>query len=98
MHRTTARSALCTLALAAGVASLFTGCASSGRDDGGRHSRIQGDVTPELMTLDKRHIESDDRMYLTMDANARMLNDDIQRALLLDRPSRLTNFPSPYPY
>jgi hypothetical protein len=71
-------------------------CASSGRDDGGRHSSIQGDISPELDTQTARPIDFDNAMYYTWDTNGRMFWGDVQRALLIDRPSRLSPTPSPF--
>jgi hypothetical protein len=79
-----------------GLALALVGCATSGRNDGGRHSRAQGDVSPELDTLDKRPIDIDDRMYYTWDTNGRMFWDDVYSAMLFDRPSRLSNNPTPW--
>lgn len=83
----------------AGVVALavsMTGCAQTDRADGGRLSKIQGNVTPELDTLALRPIDVDNRMYSTWDTNGRLLTEDIYSGLLLDRPSRLTNGPTPW--
>jgi len=80
-----------------GIALVSLGaCASSGRDDGGRHSAIQGSISPELDTLTKRPIDVDNRMYYTWDTNGRMFWGDLERALLNDRPSRLAPTTSPF--
>ena len=82
-----------------GVATLalaLTGCAQTDRADGGRLSKIQGNVSPELDMLALRPIDVDNRMYHTWDVNGRMMWDDIYSGLLLDRPSRLTNNPTPW--
>lgn len=84
------------MSLAAAILALGA-CASSGRDDAGRHSRIQGNITPELLTLDQREIESDDRTFITWNQNWRMFWGDLNRAMLNDRPSSLRNFPQSYP-
>lgn len=78
------------------VAVALTGCAQTDRADGGRLSKIQGDVSPELDTMALRPIDVDNRMYFTWDNNARLLTEDIYTGLLLDRPSRLTNGPTPW--
>ncbi len=93
MRRSTALRCFCVASLA--VCAL-AGCASTGRNDGGRHSAVQGDVTPELDTLTERPIDFDNRMYYTMDANDRMLWADFQRIMLIDRPSRLQPTTSPF--
>jgi hypothetical protein len=81
---------------AAALAVALTGCAQTDRADGGRLSKIQGDVSPELDTLALRPIDVDNRMFYTWDVNGRLLTEDIYTGLLLDRPSRLTNSPSPW--
>lgn len=81
---------------AAAAASALTGCASSGRNDGGRHDAIQGDLSPELDTLTMRPIDVDNRIYYTWDTDGRMFWRDLMKATHLDRPSRLTNMPTPY--
>lgn len=82
-----------------GVAALtlgMTGCAQTDRADGGRLSKIQGSISPELDTLSLRPIDIDNRMYYTIDTNGRMMWDDVYSGLLLDRPSRLSNNPTPW--
>jgi hypothetical protein len=78
------------------LAGSLGGCASSGRNDGGRHSDIQGDLSPELDTLTLRPIDFDNRMYYTWDTNGRMFWGDLLKASYQDRPSRLVNAPTPY--
>ncbi len=83
----------------AGVVALavnMTGCAQNDRADGGRLSQIQGDVSPELDTLALRPIDVDNRMYYTWDTNGRMFWEDVYSGLLMDRPARLTNGPTPW--
>ncbi|MGD9693038.1 MAG: hypothetical protein AB7G17_09645 [Phycisphaerales bacterium] len=52
--------------------------------------------SPDVDTLSKTHDNIDNRLTITSDTNFRMLNEDIGRALLLDRPSRLSPIPVPY--
>jgi hypothetical protein len=80
----------------AGVALLLMGCAQTDRADAGRLSKIQGDISPELDTLAMRPIDVDNRMYYTWDTNGRMFWEDVYGGLMLDRPSRLTNSPTPW--
>lgn len=61
-----------------------------------RLDAYRGNPTPELDTLSKTHDNIDNRLTITSDSNLRMLNEDIGRALLLDRPSRLSPVPVPY--
>lgn len=52
--------------------------------------------TPELDTLSQRHDDIDNRLTITNDTNLRMLNEDIGRVLMLNRPSRLSPMRIPY--
>lgn len=52
--------------------------------------------SPELDTLSRRHDDIDNRLTVTNDTNLRMLNEDIGRFFLLDRPSRLSPTRVPY--
>ncbi len=61
-----------------------------------RLSSYRSNPSPELDTLSKSHDNIDNRLTIGSDTNFRMLNEDIGRALLLDRPSRLTPVPVPY--
>lgn len=61
-----------------------------------RLSAYRANPTPELDTLSKTHDNIDNRLTITNDSNLRMLNEDIGRALLLDRPTRLSPTPVPY--
>lgn len=79
----------------AGVVALG-GCATSGRDDNGRHYAVQADVSPELDTLHQRPIDVDNSMFYTWDTNGRMFWADLMRATYNDRPSRLQNVPTRY--
>lgn len=54
------------------------------------------DITPELDTRSQRSADITNRIAITTDTNLRLFNEDLGRALLMDRPSRLT--PSPVPY
>jgi hypothetical protein len=53
-------------------------------------------MSPELDTQVARPIDFDNAMYYTWDTNGRMFWGDVQRALLIDRPSRLSPTPSPF--
>lgn len=61
-----------------------------------RLSSYRGNPTPELDTLSKTHDNIDNRLTIMSDTNLRMLNEDIGRALLVDRPSRLSPVAVPY--
>ena len=76
------------LALGSGLALLSTGCSAN--------SDFRSNPTPELDTLSQRHEDIDNRLTITSDTNFRILNEDIGRFFLLDRPSRLSPRPMPY--
>lgn len=78
-------AALVALALSA------SGCESPSKED----ADVRASVTPELRTLSERSIEVDNTMLLTLDTNARSINNDLRRIWLLDRPVRLTREPMP---
>jgi|GEM_PF-675023 hypothetical protein len=77
MRSRTARSvlSLSLLTLAAGL----VGC-----------STVDGDHSPEMLTLHQRPVDYYNARGLTIDQNNRMLWNDWQRLTLFDRPSRLT--------
>ncbi len=57
---------------------------------------IFDNLTPELMGMSSRTIDSERIMAVNSNINWRMFWDDWGRALYLDRPSRLTPQPVPY--
>lgn len=57
---------------------------------------IFNDLTPELLGMSSRHIDARRDAAVTGNINWRMFWDDWGRALLLDRPSRLTPMAVPY--
>lgn len=87
------RSLLASAAVTALVG--LSGCVTNYSEHPG-HAEVRGQVTPELITLDEREIDSDNRIGITNNANLRMLWMDLRRAMLLDRPSRLTPYPMAY--
>jgi hypothetical protein len=90
--RRSAKVLLCSL-LAASAASLV-GCASSGRDDAGRHADVQWDMTPELLTLGQRQIDYENQYLYSWNHNNRAAWGDFNRAMMGDRPSRLHPYPA----
>lgn len=79
------------LVAAVGVVGLG-GCDSSG----GRKDAYRLNPTPELDTHAQRRDDIDNQLTLTNDTNLRMFNEDVGRFWLLDRPSRLSKYPSTY--
>lgn len=91
-----ARSRNVRLVVIAGLAALagVGGCQSSGlKDDGGRLAAVRSDGAPELVTYDQRQFDLDNQTSHTWNTNMRGALDDLQRAMLLNSPSRLTRFP-----
>ena len=80
------RLSLTLTVLGAGILAL-SGCRSNSPES--RHDDVSDDLTPELDTLSKRHVEVSNRRTLTYDENWRMLQEDWERLWLVDRPSRL---------
>ncbi|HRJ50925.1 MAG TPA: hypothetical protein PKU91_10340 [Phycisphaerales bacterium] len=56
--------------------------------------QFRSNPTPEIDSVSQTHEEIDNRLTVTNDTNARMINRDIGYVLMLDRPSRLTPHPS----
>lgn len=81
------RAASCVV-VACLLAGGLAGCA--GDTAAGRDAAVRSNLTPELSTLSQRPIDADNRVALTVDENWRMMNEDLGRLFLLDRPSRLT--------
>lgn len=73
---------------ACAFAALLAGCSSNTVSS--RDAEVRGNLTPEMHTLGMRQIDEDNQYQITVDENGRMLNQDLARALLFDRPSRLT--------
>jgi hypothetical protein len=78
------------LGITAASALALVGCESSNEVS---HSDITSDLTPELMTLNERPVDVGDARATTFNSNWRAMWGDINRALLLDRPSRLAPLP-----
>jgi len=57
---------------------------------------IFANLTPELMGVTSRTIDSQRVIAENFNLNIRAFWDDWGRAMLLDRPSRLTPYPIPY--
>jgi len=57
---------------------------------------IFNNLTPELLSLTERQIDTEGQIALTFDTNGRLFWKDWGRALLINRPSRLTPDPMPY--
>lgn len=77
--------------LSCGLAGI-AGCASPSQ-----YEQVKADPTPNLDTLYQRPEDVDNSLVVTFDENLRMLNQDMGRFWLTDRPSRLTREPIPVP-
>jgi hypothetical protein len=53
-------------------------------------SSVDGDLSPEMLTLHQRPVDYYNARALTIDTNNRQLWSDWQRFTLFDRPTRLT--------
>ncbi len=58
--------------------------------------RIRKNPTPELHTLHETPHDVQNVIAIMQNENARMRNQDAQRVLMIDRPSRLTREPVPW--
>lgn len=72
--------------VAVGVA--LGGCSSS------RAEKYRLNATPDVDTPSMTHEEIENRATVMRDENLRAVNSDIGRALMFDRPSRLTPHPT----
>ncbi|CAG0961960.1 hypothetical protein PHYC_00774 [Phycisphaerales bacterium] len=82
---------LCLIAGMSVIAGLG-GCSS-----GGSSARsIRGNITPELKTYTMRPADVRNMKAHTKNANWRLLRDDAYRAILYERPSRLSLTPMPH--
>lgn len=82
--------------IAAGLAAGLGACSSTPNDYSYQAAaEIRSDLTPELEGLSRRAVDRQNDTALTLDTNGRAFNDDIDRALLLDKPTHLTIYPHP---
>jgi len=83
--------------LIASIATLaLTGCASPGRAHAADRQKVKENLTPELLTLNERSLDAENRLMVTFNTNMRMFWADLARASYVDRPSRLTPGPMPH--
>jgi len=66
----------------------MTGCLST--------TAFRNDPTPDIRTHKQTEDDVLNQLTVTADTNFRLLNDDMGRFWLSDRPSRLTRGPKPY--
>lgn len=57
---------------------------------------LRYDPSPEMYTLDQRPSDFRNEFGVMWDENVRMMRGDFHRAMLWDRPSRLTREPVPH--
>lgn len=90
----------CMTAAVALAAMGLTGCSTSVLGPRTAHdpdaSRIRHNPTPELHTLNQTPDDIQNVIAIMENENKRMMRQDINRALLLDRPSRLAPEPIPW--
>jgi hypothetical protein len=83
MHRCASAALLALAALA------LVGC-EAGTPSGRLAADLRSDPSPGMDTLFQREVDVDNAVAITNDTNLRMLNQDLGRLFLLERPSRLT--------
>ncbi|MCC6229448.1 MAG: hypothetical protein IT432_09495 [Phycisphaerales bacterium] len=81
--------------LAAAAVGTLVGCSTSDYNEE-LADDIRGDLSPELDTMHERPTDVKNRHALMVDENLRLLNEDMARLLLLDRPSILSEHPMPH--
>lgn len=90
----TNRRTIAALALAV-VAAGSVGCSSS---SGPRHAgdidSIRSNPSPAMHTLAGRKTDAYNRRTVSVDTTLRMFTEDLERAIMIDRPSRLTMYPT----
>ncbi|MBK9188429.1 MAG: hypothetical protein HUU18_09925 [Phycisphaerales bacterium] len=84
------------LVLASLATLTLAGCASPGPGHAADRRKVKENLTPELLTLNERHIEVENRLLVGFNTNMRMFWSDLSRASHTDRPSRLTPGPMPH--
>jgi len=82
--------AAATIILAAGLLSL-TACTGSSTRHAGNISSIRANPTPAMHTLARRASDRANTHARTIDTDLRSFNNDFDRVLHLNRPSRLHN-------
>ena len=95
MSNRSSRLALTVVALAA--TALLGACGGTDNLQGEDINAIRLNPTPIEQTHTQTRVDLDNRIYgVTFDQNLLMANSDLLRALLLERPSRLTPYPVAY--
>lgn len=87
--RTRSRTVVTAVALAAASVACLSGCAGNSVDG------LRLSPTPELLALAHTPDEAVNNLAINNDMNMRMITDDLARAFLLQRPSRLSYAPVP---
>ncbi len=90
----TTRRTIAALALAAAACSVGCSSSSNAPRHAGDVSAIRANPSPAMHTLAGRHTDAKNRRTVTIDTNLRMFTEDWERAMFLDRPSRLTMYPT----
>lgn len=75
-------------------AALLAGC-SSGPKKGESLSDIRHNLTPGMNTEDSRYVDVYNNLSIVHNDNIRKMHGDGLRAMLLDRPSRMSPVPDP---
>ena len=89
--KTNIKSALFLLATVGGLVALG-GCATQDA----KHGAVVNNLTPEMLSLNERPVDAQNATSVSWNADNRMLWNDLGRAALTDRPSRLSKYPVPH--
>lgn len=71
-------------------------CGGTSGLEGESLTAIRLNPTPSEITLHQTRDDINNRRTITFDENFLMLNDDLERLMLFERPSRLTPYPVAY--
>jgi|GEM_PF-1183679 len=83
---------VCTFGLLACVAACLSGCQTASP----RHGAIVHNLTPDLLSTTHRPVDVRNKTSLVWNTTNRQFWDDLSRAALVDRPSRLSKLPVPH--
>lgn len=80
----------CLVLAGLGLVAVLGACGGSGP------AGIRHDLTPNLDTQVNRYRDTDNMFWHTWNGNMRAGWDDYYRGALIDRPTRLSRYPSPH--
>jgi hypothetical protein len=73
------------------LAACVGGCSTTGEST----EQVRWNPTPEAWTLGRSHDQARNDTSITVNENLRQLNSDWKALWLMDRPSRMSGYPTP---